>query len=69
MKKADAGEHPEVFARVGLLGNEPPGPAGVPFIQSSDHPPPLSTERRREGYKAFLYPYNIQRVVGKQVHS
>jgi hypothetical protein len=29
-------EHPEVFDHVGLLVNEPPGPAGLPFIQSSD---------------------------------
>ncbi len=31
-KKADVGEHPEVFGHVGLLANEPPGPAGLPFI-------------------------------------
>jgi len=31
MKKADAVKHPEVFDHVGLLVNEPPGPAGLPF--------------------------------------
>ncbi len=31
-KNADAAEHPEVFDHVGLLVNEPPGPAGLPFI-------------------------------------
>jgi hypothetical protein len=31
-KKADVGEHPEVFPHVGLLVNEPPGTAGLPFI-------------------------------------
>ena len=35
-KKADVLEHPEVFAHVGLLFNEPPGQAGLPFIKSSD---------------------------------
>ena len=29
-------EHPEAFDHVGLLVNEPPGPAGLPFISSSD---------------------------------
>jgi len=24
-------EHPEIFDHVGLLVNEPPGPAGLPF--------------------------------------
>ena len=31
-KKADVAEHPEVFDHVGLLANEPPGSAGLPFI-------------------------------------
>jgi hypothetical protein len=31
-KKADVAEHPEVFHHVGLLINEPPGTAGLPFI-------------------------------------
>jgi hypothetical protein len=31
-KKADVAEHPEVFDHVGLLVNEPPGMAGMPFI-------------------------------------
>jgi hypothetical protein len=31
-KKADVVEHPEVFDYVGLLVNEPPGTAGLPFI-------------------------------------
>jgi hypothetical protein len=31
-KKADVGEHPEVFDRVGLLVNKPPGTAGLLFI-------------------------------------
>jgi len=31
-KKADVAEHPEVFDHVGLLVNEPPSNAGVPFI-------------------------------------
>jgi hypothetical protein len=31
-KKADAAEHPEMFGRIGLLVNEPPGTAGLPFI-------------------------------------
>jgi hypothetical protein len=35
-KKADVAEHPEVFHHVGLLIDEPPGKAGLPFIQSSD---------------------------------
>ena len=30
-KKADVAEHPEVFHHVGLLFNEPPGTAGLPF--------------------------------------
>jgi hypothetical protein len=30
-KKADVAEHPEVFHHVGLLVNEPPGTAGLPF--------------------------------------
>jgi hypothetical protein len=35
-KKADVVEHPEAFNHVGLLFNEPPGWAGLPFISSSD---------------------------------
>jgi hypothetical protein len=31
-KKADVAEYPEVFDHVGLLFNEPPGQAGLPFI-------------------------------------
>jgi hypothetical protein len=31
-KKTDVVEHPEVFDHVGLLVNEPPGAAGLPFI-------------------------------------
>jgi hypothetical protein len=31
-KKADVAEHPEVFDHAGLLVNEPPDPAGLPFI-------------------------------------
>jgi hypothetical protein len=31
-KKADVVEHTEVFDHVGLLVNEPPGVAGLPFI-------------------------------------
>jgi hypothetical protein len=31
-KKADVSEHLEMFAHVGLLVNEPPGTAGLPFI-------------------------------------
>jgi hypothetical protein len=36
-KKADVEKHPEVFLHVGLLVDEPPSPAGLPFIQSSDN--------------------------------
>jgi hypothetical protein len=31
-EKADAAEHPQVFDHVGLLVNELPGSAGLPFI-------------------------------------
>jgi hypothetical protein len=31
-KKADVAEHLGVFDHVGLLVNEPPGTAGLPFI-------------------------------------
>jgi hypothetical protein len=31
-KKTDVVEHPQVFDHVGLLVNEPPGTAGLPFI-------------------------------------
>ena len=36
-KKADVGDHPEVFGHVGLLVDRPPGTAGLPFIKSSDN--------------------------------
>jgi hypothetical protein len=32
IKKADAAEKPEGFDHVGLLANEPPGKAELPFI-------------------------------------
>jgi len=35
-EKADAAGHPRGFDHVGLLVYEPPGPAGLLFIQSSD---------------------------------
>ena len=35
-KKADLADHLEVSGQVGLLVDGPPGPAGLPFIQSSD---------------------------------
>ena len=35
-RKADAGEHLEMFSRVGLLLDEPPGGAGLSFTKSSD---------------------------------
>jgi hypothetical protein len=31
-KKADVVEHPEVFDHIGLLVDEPPGTAELPFI-------------------------------------
>jgi hypothetical protein len=31
-KKADVAEYPQVLDHVGLLFNEPPGTAGLPFI-------------------------------------
>jgi hypothetical protein len=31
-KKADVAEHPEMHRRIGLLIDEPPGRAGLPFI-------------------------------------
>jgi hypothetical protein len=31
-KKADVAEHPKIFDHAGLLVNEPPGMAGLPFI-------------------------------------
>ena len=31
-KKADVIEHPKAFHHAGLLVNEPPGTAGLPFI-------------------------------------
>ena len=36
-KKADVAEHPKAFHHVGLLFNEPPGMAELPFIQSSGY--------------------------------
>ena len=35
-KKADVAEHPEGFDHVGILVNQPPGTAGLPFIESSE---------------------------------
>jgi hypothetical protein len=35
-KKADVVESPQGFDHVGLLLDEPPGPAGLPFVESSD---------------------------------
>jgi hypothetical protein len=35
-KKAGVIEHLQAFDHAGLLFNEPPGQAGLPFIQSSD---------------------------------
>jgi hypothetical protein len=35
-KKADVVKHPKVLNHVGLLCNEPPGAAGLPFIKSSE---------------------------------
>jgi hypothetical protein len=31
-KKTDVAEHPRVFRHIGLLFNEPPGTARLPFI-------------------------------------
>jgi len=31
-KKTDVAEHPQVFRHIGLLLNEPPGVARLPFI-------------------------------------
>jgi hypothetical protein len=35
-EKAGVVDHPQGFDHVGLLVNEPPGQAGLPFVQSSD---------------------------------
>ena len=35
-KKADVAETPEGFDHVGLLFNQPPGTAGLPFNESSE---------------------------------
>jgi hypothetical protein len=35
-KKADVAESPEGFDHVGLLFNQPPGMAGLPFNESSE---------------------------------
>ena len=35
-KKADVAEPPEGFNHVGLLVNQPPGTAGLPFNESSE---------------------------------
>jgi hypothetical protein len=35
-KKAGVTEHPEVFGHVGVLGNGPPGKAGLPFVSSTN---------------------------------
>ena len=37
-KKADVAETPEGFDHVGLLFNQPPGTAGLPFNESSEIP-------------------------------
>jgi len=39
-------ERPEVFDPVGVLANEPPGVAGLPFISSSDDFTSIMTTRR-----------------------
>jgi hypothetical protein len=31
-QKTDVADHPKAFHHVGLLANEPPGRAGLPFI-------------------------------------
>jgi hypothetical protein len=36
MEKADVVEYPEAFDHIGLLSNEPPSMAGLPFVSSSD---------------------------------
>ncbi len=40
-EKAGVVDHPQGFDHVGLLVNEPPGQAGLPFIQSSDDTFPM----------------------------
>ena len=35
-QKADVGVRPKAYHHVGLLANEPPGPAELPFISSSE---------------------------------
>ena len=53
-KKADVAEHPEGFDHVGILFNQPPGTAGLPFNESSEIPfsdpmePTSSRHRPRE---------------------
>jgi hypothetical protein len=37
-KEADVAEHRKLFNHVGLLVNEPPVPAELPFTLSSDEP-------------------------------
>jgi hypothetical protein len=54
-KKADVAEHPKVSRHVGLLVNEPPGQAGLPFTQSSDSTPQPIVSR------GSLIPLDIKR--------
>jgi hypothetical protein len=53
-KKADVAKHPKVLKHVGLLFNEPPGTAGLPFIKSSENEPPVSAQRPSY-YCSILY--------------
>ncbi len=54
-KKADAAKHPKVRNHVGLLFNEPPGAAGLPFIKSSEN---LNRGRgKMYGNPAYYYHY------------
>jgi hypothetical protein len=54
-KKADAGKHPKVLNHVGLLFNEPPGTAGLPFIKSSEN----LDRSRRNAYSDPAHYYTI----------
>lgn len=54
-KKANVARRPKVLNHVGLLFNEPPGAAGVPFIKSSEN---LNRARRMiHGNPAHYYHY------------
>jgi hypothetical protein len=53
-KKADVAEHPEVFDHVGLLVNEPPDSAGLPFIQSSEDIRSMIIEPRASALRLAL---------------